>query len=587
MLTKNRFTGILGATLSGLLLYGALSPHDHWLLAWFALVPLLCSLSGATVRRAALLGGVTGTVVNFFAFHWCIELMETFSNLGPGSYLIMLLMAVYQAVPWALWCAFLRAPGPQVENPRRRRIGFAVFSVSLFVALEYFYPIIFPWYLANTQHMRPELLSIIEVGGVSSLSMVMLIVNFCLARALVGEPQEVPNRLWPIQSEKPLVWRWLLPVPIILVALLAWDGLRVPQVERQLQGSPRLELGLVQPKEWIRSGPSIEGLHKYQVLTHQLVEKAAASGRPLDLILWPESAVRTPPGLIERAPKELNGQTVLEPPGRLTQYPIDVTRLVPSFTVPNESLELERGASTEDLLAIQRGHSVPILFGTSLVDLDPNAEAPIPGRAPLYNCGILIDENGEVLGAVKKVKLLLFGETIPGSAHFPWIYSVLPAASALLPGTDPEVISFRGSRLGIMICYEDLLPWFHYTLAKKDPQILLNLTNDAWFGRTAEPGAHLALSKLRAVEGRCYLVRSTPTGISAVVDSFGKMVGEIPSGQSGTLQRTVVLSDVKTGFERWGDTIAWLSLLFSLVYGVFWWTSRARAAKLADPQSSV
>ncbi len=529
------------------------------------------------MRQAALLGGVTGTVVNFLAFHWCIQLMQSFSNLGPASYLIMLLMAMYQAVPWALWCAFLRAPGPVVKNPYRRGLGFATFSVSAFLALEYFYPIIFPWFLANTQHMRPELLSIIEVGGVSSLSMAILVVNLCLARALVGDPKEAPTRLWPVQTAKPLAW--LLPVPLIIGALLAWNSYRVPMIEQQIKDSPTLELGLVQPKEWIRSGPSLEGLHKYQVLTHQLIERAAALGRPLDLILWPESAVRTPPGLIERLPSESKGQTVLETPGRLTQYPVDVTRLMPSLTVPSETLESERGVPLEDLLAVQRGHSVPTLFGTTLVDLDPDATAPIPGRAPLYNCAVLLDEYGAVLGAVKKVKLLIFGEFIPGSAYFPWVYTLLPSSSALLPGTEPAVLDFRDSRLGIMICYEDLLPWFHYALAKKKPQILLNLTNDAWFGLTAEPAAHFALSKLRTIEGRCYLVRSTPTGISAVVDPFGNVVGEIPSGESGTLQRTVRLLDVETGFERWGDTIAWLSLLFSLAYGVFWWTRGARGVK--------
>ena len=190
----------------------------------------------------------------------------------------------------------------------------------------------------------------------------------------------------------------------------------------------------------------------------------------------------------------------------------------------------------------------------------------MPGRPPLYNCGVMIDEEGKVVGIAPKVELLLFGETIPFSKYFPQVYQILPLASALLAGEGPEVFQFREFRLGIMICYEDLLPWFHYELAQGRPQILLNLTNDAWFGKTGEAAAHLALAKLRSVEGRVPLVRSTSSGISAFVDATGKVMGEIGMNQRGVLRRDVALLDIETPFERFGNVVVWLGLLALLIF---------------------
>ena len=199
--------------------------------------------------------------------------------------------------------------------------------------------------------------------------------------------------------------------------------------------------------------------------------------------------------------------------------------------------------------------------------------ARMGGAPPLYNCAVLVDSAGAVLGAVEKVKLLMFGETIPGSGVFPGVYKLLPSASCLLSGREAQIITLGQARLGIMICYEDLLPWFHYPLAQKKPQILLNLTNDAWFGRTAEPYCHMALSTLRAVEGRCYLIRSTPSGISVVIDPYGQQIASIPSDQEGSLREEVSLLDVTTGFERWGDTVAWISMLYLVGLGGAWWAA--------------
>jgi apolipoprotein N-acyltransferase len=487
----------------------------------------------------------------------------------------MLAMALYQSIPWALWCHLLRRTGP--AGPQGWKFaGGLLLSASSWVALEFFFPIIFPWYLANTQHSRPEMTSVISLGGVSLLTLAIVVVNLSLGRLLVSASSEGRVVLWPVtlgESSR----RWLAAVALLVpLSLFGYHQASRAVVEEAMASAPRLALGLVQPNEWIGQGPSLDGLHDYQRLTESLVRECREQGRSLDLVLWPESAVRTPPASLVRQPRSGGEpQVVLAEENLrsrgLARYPLDVTAIFPGRTAPAASLAQEQGVGPDELFAIQRGHTVPILFGTTLEDVDPQAQGPIPGRAALYNCGVLIDGTGKVLGAVKKVKLLMFGETIPGSAYYPNIYKLLPSASSLLPGSEAEIIKFGSARLGIMICYEDLLPWFHFQLARKQPQILLNLTNDAWFGKTVEPICHLDLATLRAVEGRCYLIRSTPTGVSAVIDPFGRVVAQIPSDQAGTLRHEVELLDITTGFERFGDSVAWASLVFLIGFGGLWW----------------
>jgi apolipoprotein N-acyltransferase len=540
----------------------SLAPHDHWWMAWFALVPFLYGLRRATLKQAAVYGLILGTVTNFAAFHWLTGVMNDFSNLGVAAYLVMVIMGLYQCVPYMAWSVFLRSSLP--GQPSKLKTVAAMFlSAISFPVFEFFYPIVFPWYLANTQHTRPDLMGVVELGGTGLLTMAIVVVNLSLARMLFSDGEE--GKLWPLLL--PARGRIAVLVAGVLTLLFCWgfSTVRNRQMADIMAQAEKLHIGLVQPNQWINSVKPLEGLHQYQKMTYDLILRTAAQGVPLDLILWPESAVRT------QAPRYVSERGVgstLEP----TRYPLDLVTLVPAPTAPALELPLERVQGWE-LLSVQRGHQVPILFGTTMQDMGPNAKGALPGGPALYNCGVVIDENGAVAGIAPKVKLLLFGETIPFAGTFPFIYRLLPMASALVAGTEAVVIDLKGARLGMMICYEDLLPWFHYDLAQQNPDVLLNLTNDAWFGKTAAAVSHLSLTKFRSVEGRVFLIRSTPTGVSVVIDATGAVVAEIPMDHAGTATYPVALLQVKTGWERFGDSVVWAGLF--LVAGFLFWQRRA------------
>ena len=135
-------------------------------------------------------------------------------------------------------------------------------------------------------------------------------------------------------------------------------------------------------------------------------------------------------------------------------------------------------------------------------------------------------------------------------------------SSAFSSGVSLDPLLFGDKRLATSICYEDILPsYFNDLVRHSHPDLLVNLTNDAWFGDSTEPWIHLALAKLRTVEHRRYLVRATNSGVSAIVDATGKVVA-----RGSTFTQEVVTGKVHfvtggTVYQLIGDKLWWLLVL--------------------------
>jgi apolipoprotein N-acyltransferase len=286
-----------------------------------------------------------------------------------------------------------------------------------------------------------------------------------------------------------------------LTATLVYGEVRIAQVESASREAPRLKVGVVQADLRIKEA----GYSAYRKLQNQerMARELVAQGA--EIIVLPESAI---PVLYPKSVKVLSG------------------------------------------VADRIG--APVLFGAGSEDAQ--------GRQ--FNTAFFVDPDGTVLGMYDKNYPLLFGEYLPFVDHpwLSWVKDLLPYASFLTPGTEVEVFSFRGHRLGIMICYEDILPAFTRRLAGKDPNLLLNLTNDAWFGRTSEPHHHMALSIFRAIENRLYLVRSVRTGVSGFVDATGRIYAQTQIEEPAALLREVAMLQGTTVYREVGDVFAYLVL---------------------------
>jgi apolipoprotein N-acyltransferase len=180
-----------------------------------------------------------------------------------------------------------------------------------------------------------------------------------------------------------------------------------------------------------------------------------------------------------------------------------------------------------------------------------------------FNSAVLLDGDGTIHGRYDKNYLLIGGEYIPFSEYFPWIYKLIPAAGDLEPGRslDPVVADLWGQgpvRIGVLVCYEGILPGFARGLAAGEPHVIVNMTNDDWFGRTAERYLHFALTIPRAIEHRRAFARPTLTGVSAFVDPAGRIVSQTPVTGEDTLLEDVPLLTLPSLYPRIGDVFAWL-----------------------------
>lgn len=228
----------------------------------------------------------------------------------------------------------------------------------------------------------------------------------------------------------------------------------------------------------------------------------------------------------------------------------------------------------EDIHAPIRDFDAALFFGALTVELKDSAQnlnrksfaeiyrAPASMRN-LYNTAHLVDKDGTVLGKYHKNYLLIFGEYIPFADKIPWIYDILPEAGSLTPGTEIVTMPFRGFQIGPIICYEDILPRFVLKLSKLSPNVFINITNDAWFGKTSEPMLHLALAMMRTVEHRKWLVRSTNTGVSAFVDANGRLLQKTSIYEPEILRQSVSMMPAsRTIYSYIGDILGWIATLW-------------------------
>lgn len=176
------------------------------------------------------------------------------------------------------------------------------------------------------------------------------------------------------------------------------------------------------------------------------------------------------------------------------------------------------------------------------------------------NSAFLLNPDGATAAVYDKQHLVPFGEYIPLSDLFPFITRLAHGEGEFLPGRDPGPLRWENLALGILICYETIFPELSQDRVRAGANLLVNISNDAWFGASSAPRQHLYQAVLRAVEQGRYLIRATNTGITAVVDSRGRRL------ESGTLfQRlTMNYSDVRLIDEQTFFHCYYKQLRFSL-----------------------
>ena len=627
---KLGFIGRLVLTLiGGTCLFLSFPNYDLWPLAYVALVPVLFVIEDRSPGRAFGWGLLSGLVTNLGGFHWIATLLKDFAEMSSlVAWSICALMCAYQGVLFGLWASLTR-------RLRLRWPGLPLWAITapIFLALEFAMPLIFPWYLGNSQYLFYPVIQIADVLGVLGVSLTVLLVNLVLYEGL--------KTAWAraTSTPRPIPWRFLGCAAAFVAFVLIYGVVRIGQIDEEMSAAKKLRVGMVEANIGIWEKRNIK-MFKQNNLIHQYLSRKIEA-EDVDLIVWPESSYQASavfgstaqtqdqlfleldsifnpafrdgalPALraleagfgvgFHRDPRWRFWQILLfriagargrkdpyyrAPPDEITFYmpgyealsAIEAPRACQSRTDCEHNeicLENLNECASEALIgwnvyAVQRGFKTPLLFGGISLSRRDGSTAPqkdlMKGKhrqeRDLYNIATLIDGVGRVVGSTKKVYLLVFGEYIPFGDRFPQLYDMIPQANDFSPGTEPGVIEFEGTRLGVMVCYEDILPRFVRSLAELRPQILFNVTNDAWFGKTSEPYLHLALAIFRSVETRTWLVRSTNTGVSAFVDANGRIVKQTSLEDAELIVEDVaIMSGDPTLYTRFGDILGWLALL--------------------------
>ncbi len=208
---------------------------------------------------------------------------------------------------------------------------------------------------------------------------------------------------------------------------------------------------------------------------------------------------------------------------------------------------------SRELQELVREKRIYLLFGNDDREIAP------PGR--VWVGAKMLTPEGQLPYRYHKINLVPFGEYVPLKPLITlggrYGAKLVRHVADFTPGTDYSLGSLDGHRLGTLICYEAIFPALTRRFASRGAELLVNITTDAWYGRTSATYQHFAMAAFRAVENGTYLVRAANTGITAVVDPKGRVVA-----QTQLFERTVLVRDVpfvpsRTFYARHGDLFAW------------------------------
>lgn len=195
-------------------------------------------------------------------------------------------------------------------------------------------------------------------------------------------------------------------------------------------------------------------------------------------------------------------------------------------------------------------------------------------RTEYYNSALAILPDGSIPKPYHKQILMPFGEYTPLAGVFPWLKEINATAGEFTAGKDITVFQFPGAEPGTtagvspLICYEDVVPGLSRAAVRAGAHLLVNVTNDAWFGDTAAPHQHHLIAAWRAIENRRFLIRSTNSGLTAVVNARGETIAALPTFSEGVLETTVKLLDAPTLYAGPVGDLPWWVISLAALFGV-------------------
>jgi apolipoprotein N-acyltransferase len=474
--------------------------------SWICVGLLVFSLFGARPQMAFGCGFLHGLLFVLTSVPWIATVLTVHGGLSAaGGWGVLLLIGM-------VWGILTGAFAWTVHRLSRRSIELACLGAPfIWVTFEFgrahLPEISFPWNLLGySAASNLGLVQLTTITGIYGLSFLVASFNALLAWTSASNT---------LTRNKRIAYAAALTAILLISALTG--PLLVPQAQaRHFARAVQLNFPELEsfPADWFQA-------HAAELGEIVGISLAPAAEKP-DLLIWPE------------APAPFSFQ----------------------------DSQFAKIAST---LAIRFGH--PFLAGAIewKSPIDSSDEAPHGSVVP-YNSALLFDSQGQRVFVYDKVHLVPFGEYEP----FPLIHHVVASVSSEVGGFHKGsryVVGQlpRGNTFGVFICYEAIYPGEARRFAARGAQLLINLSNDGWFGRSAAAEQHLRIARVRAVENRRWLVRSTNNGFTASVDPYGRMFKPLPPDVRAAADLPYDFRTDETLYTRFGDWFAWLCVLVSVI----------------------
>jgi apolipoprotein N-acyltransferase len=176
----------------------------------------------------------------------------------------------------------------------------------------------------------------------------------------------------------------------------------------------------------------------------------------------------------------------------------------------------------------------------------------------ITNSAITLDPDGHELSRYDKIHLVPFGEYVPWWALPGLVGKITSDVGNFVPGSRYPVARTPAGGIGVFICYEAIIPQLARRLVAGGAGVLVNISNDAWYGDSAAAYQHLEMARLRAIENHRYLLRATNNGLTTLIDPYGRIRAQIPRYQRMVLPASYDFETQQTFYSAHGDVFAWL-----------------------------
>jgi apolipoprotein N-acyltransferase len=518
------------------------------LIGWFCLVPWLVVLDRTTSLRGALAAGVLMSAAFVTAvFPWFPQAVASYTGVSwPAGAAALLLLAPLME-PQFVTFALARHLARQI--PGGRRWLTALIGGGVYVGTEWAWPKLLADTLGHGLYASVLLRQAADLFGAHGLTFVLIAGNECVL-VLLREPfvawGTIPSDPRFSKGERWSTGRLAAAATclvLLLAGLAAYGGLRLSQLHRR-QAGDRVTVAMIQANiahydQLKAERGTFDALRQILESYFSLSTEALRRDR-LDLLVWPE-----------------------------TMYPT-------TFGTPKSA---EGAAFDRTIAAFVNDARVPLLFGAyDTQDADE------------FNAAILLEpaaDGGVVFDAYRKTRLFPFTEYLPWPLDSDRVRRWLPWAGTWKAGPGPRVLPLtldggRAVRIAPLICYDAVDPSFAVAAVRQGAELLVTLSNDSWFTYPGVQRLILIVSAFRSIETRRPQLRSTPTGVSAVIDETGALLDTIDVDGRGTLVGTVrPMQDAWTLMLAWGDWFppTALGVSLTLLWAAYWGRSRPLARK--------